>query len=1170
MTDSSNRLPFVVAYAADAHGCGWHRILSPAQAVVKSGAAWVRTSHTIIPVEDMVAAKPDVVVFQRQVEEGQIEYMRELREKLPSTKFIYELDDLLSQVDPNNYHEPFLAPGDLIDARIAEAMSLCDGAVTPTEGLASWLRGLAPKVPVTVLPNLLGELDGDLPQIVTKPQASKLRVGWAGGISHDGDLEQLVPAIKAIATGYLKDKVQFVFMGMRPKGLDESLYEFHGGVPPHEFGKAWASKDLDVILAPIEDNDFNRGKSNLRLVQAGMCGAAVIASPVGVYNDCGAVMAYAETTPQWCARLDDAINMDRSKLSAAKQQQRTWAMSYAMQKEVQQILTAWQVPAASAAAKRLSKKFVVWGIDAKSLGLGDNYVQGAEHIADAYQEARKAGSGLIVARAMTDLSAGSLYKLVSAANETGVASATPLSNDGQAGASIFAGNDFRQMSPEAGAEIEAAISGLARAQFPLPFPLGPVTVLSPRAVARVTAFPEAGGLMASLAEWGLVANATGLRSNLVAAAWATAMGPEGSMDGRLVQAHGVPLQALQQFLGSQEMNAFRLAAELTHLKQNHKIPVVPGSMPQALGAWSAFFGGPKLGARSEPKSLARVMVGDQESFEEAIQNVKYIRFDFDEAQIHDAALAALEEFAEQREAAVAYADWVAIPKESGPKAPAPVPVLLPEAVDANYLLGRDAISATAIVSVDALKATTSKVPQDRNAVWLLLTHMASAAPEQFAHYARNLAIGIENMDTKGRIEILKTSFPGNDYEEIEGYGLIKVKPTLRYLGAPKVSVVIPTSGNRWLLRPCLATLAKNTDYPGEIEVILVLSGTGDKTVKAWEEVMKIPEHDGATIVALMEDFNFSKACNEGAARATGEYIVFVNDDVRFATKGWLEPLVAKAMRTDTAWVQPRLVKQDGSVQCAGIYAGNGIAFENFKGVANNDLGFGGMAHVMRNTGAACAACAVISKEKFLEIGGFEEAMPWNYNDVLAGYEARQRGYSNVVVASVEVMHLESASRGKAKYEESVRRLRRDGIELKKRAPLPDTTWPEALQAETVWRGLAAVGSRMETLAWDDSAQGKPSAKRILALGTNLQGIGQAVRKGDRVFVASIRNEKLRFENPSISVFKDGISLAQPEVIKHVMGALGIDEIHLLPTPGEETILPDTAKQFCGVVVNGVA
>ncbi|WP_141696441.1 glycosyltransferase family protein, partial [Xanthomonas cerealis] len=103
--------------------------------------------------------------------------------------------------------------------------------------------------------------------------------GWAGGASHTGDLELIADVVQALA-----GEVHWVFMGMCPERLRPHVAEVHPGVDFERYPQALAALRLDLALAPLEDNLFNRCKSNLRLLEYGACGYPVIASDLPPYQ----------------------------------------------------------------------------------------------------------------------------------------------------------------------------------------------------------------------------------------------------------------------------------------------------------------------------------------------------------------------------------------------------------------------------------------------------------------------------------------------------------------------------------------------------------------------------------------------------------------------------------------------------------------------------------------------------------------------------------------------------------------------------------------------------------------------------------------------------------------------------------------------------------------------
>src|SRR5690606_8388090 len=104
----------------------------------------------------------------------------------------------------------------------------------------------------------------------------KMRVGWAGGDSHAGGLAEIRPVFRN-----LQGQVEWVFMGMKPDDMD---CEFHRGVPIEQYPEKLASLNLDLAVVPLEINQFNRCKSNLRLLEMGACGVPVICTDINPYQ----------------------------------------------------------------------------------------------------------------------------------------------------------------------------------------------------------------------------------------------------------------------------------------------------------------------------------------------------------------------------------------------------------------------------------------------------------------------------------------------------------------------------------------------------------------------------------------------------------------------------------------------------------------------------------------------------------------------------------------------------------------------------------------------------------------------------------------------------------------------------------------------------------------------
>src|SRR5690606_19133931 len=108
-------------------------------------------------------------------------------------------------------------------------------------------------------------------------------------------------------------EVEWVFMGMCPERLRPYVHEYHPGVAIEQYPARLAALDLDLAIAPLEDNQFNRCKSNLRLLEFGTCGFPVVCSDVEPFRDGLPVTRVKRRFRDWM----EAIRMHLSDLDAA-------------------------------------------------------------------------------------------------------------------------------------------------------------------------------------------------------------------------------------------------------------------------------------------------------------------------------------------------------------------------------------------------------------------------------------------------------------------------------------------------------------------------------------------------------------------------------------------------------------------------------------------------------------------------------------------------------------------------------------------------------------------------------------------------------------------------------------------------------------------------------------
>lgn len=259
-------------------------------------------------------------------------------------------------------------------------------------------------------------------------------------------------------------------------------------------------------------------------------------------------------------------------------------------------------------------------------------------------------------------------------------------------------------------------------------------------------------------------------------------------------------------------------------------------------------------------------------------------------------------------------------------------------------------------------------------------------------------------------------------------------------GEPKVSIIIPSKDNPKILKMCLASIFKYIEYKN-YEVIIVDNGSNDANKKEIEEAVALYSGQGEDKIKYVYqpmEFNFSRMCNIGADAATGEFLLFLNDDIEVSesvdtspyfkvyVNRWLSILLGQAQLAHT-----------GAVSCK-LYYPNGNTIQH-AGVVNLPIGpahclYGGSDsfnyYYGRNLleydfSSVTGACLMLDRKKFDEAGGFDEGFPVAYNDVSLCFRLVELGYYNVVRNDVVLIHHESVSRGldRASAEKEERRSR---------------------------------------------------------------------------------------------------------------------------------------------------
>lgn len=266
----------LLAQPADQAGSGHYRVSAPFVALEQAGAfdgACVPRRLDVVDVERFGA---DVLVLQRRVTPDDVPRFERIARHNHCLR-VYELDDYLVQLPPRSIHRSHM-PANVADL-LRRTLAVVDRFVVSTPVLAEAFSCWHPDIRVA-RNRLDPALWNALP--AAKRSAGRPRVGWAGGISHTGDLELIADVVRALA-----GEVDWVFFGMCPDVLRPYVHEFYPGVPLEQYPRVLASLRLDLALAPLEQNRFNSCKSNLRLLEYGACGYPVVCTDIEPYREPG-------------------------------------------------------------------------------------------------------------------------------------------------------------------------------------------------------------------------------------------------------------------------------------------------------------------------------------------------------------------------------------------------------------------------------------------------------------------------------------------------------------------------------------------------------------------------------------------------------------------------------------------------------------------------------------------------------------------------------------------------------------------------------------------------------------------------------------------------------------------------------------------------------------------
>ena len=269
-----------------------------------------------------------------------------------------------------------------------------------------------------------------------------------------------------------------------------------------------------------------------------------------------------------------------------------------------------------------------------------------------------------------------------------------------------------------------------------------------------------------------------------------------------------------------------------------------------------------------------------------------------------------------------------------------------------------------------------------------------------AHYAR---VGID-------AEVMQTEYQG----------IYRSKYHLH--GEPLISIIIPNKDHTEDLEKCISSIENKATYKN-VEYIVVENNSEKEETFAYYKELEKKNPKAKVVFWDGTGFNYPAINNFGVEKAGGEYLLFLNNDTEIVNEDCLEELLGYCMREDVGAVGARLYYEDGSIQHAGVIVGlGGVAGHAFTDFPHESPGYFGRIVMAQDYSAVTAACMMMRKNVYEEVGGFDPQWAVAFNDVDLCLKIRKAGYLIVYNPYAELMHYESKSRGYEDNEEKVERF----------------------------------------------------------------------------------------------------------------------------------------------------
>ena len=238
-------------------------------------------------------------------------------------------------------------------------------------------------------------------------------------------------------------------------------------------------------------------------------------------------------------------------------------------------------------------------------------------------------------------------------------------------------------------------------------------------------------------------------------------------------------------------------------------------------------------------------------------------------------------------------------------------------------------------------------------------------------------------------------------------------PTFSYKKTPPlINILIPSKNNLPMLASCIKSVLDNTKYPN---FNIHVADTGSSNMEEVRGVMDSFRQKYKADITLHEFdwYHYGRINNELVKRTKGEYLLFLNDDVKFVNDV-ISILYNQSLKTNNVGtVGCRLLYEDKTIQHGGI------TFLKYPNGVTGAKHIGLKSHYKANTNTipcigSTAACLMIKRNLFEGVGGFITDNRECFEDVILNLKTIIANYTNIYVGEAVAYHYESQTRGKDK------------------------------------------------------------------------------------------------------------------------------------------------------------